>query len=71
MIPDEFQMAYELQGLLTGNVSVVTGENIRPSYGGDDEAFLKKVISPIYHVIEKVCFFDKFKQIINFTRLHN
>ncbi|THU66917.1 hypothetical protein C4D60_Mb05t19230 [Musa balbisiana] len=46
-------MAYELQGLLTGNVSVVTGENIRPSYGGDDEAFLKKVISPIYHVIEK------------------
>ncbi|KAJ8504487.1 hypothetical protein OPV22_005373 [Ensete ventricosum] len=46
-------MAYELQGLLTGNVSIVTGENIRPSYGGDDEAFLKKVISPIYHVIEK------------------
>ncbi|CAL9771431.1 unnamed protein product [Musa acuminata subsp. burmannicoides] len=46
-------MAYELHGLLAGNVSVVTGENIRPSYGGDDEAFLKKVISPIYHVIEK------------------
>lgn len=48
-------MAYELNGLLAGNVSVVTGENIRPSYGGDDEAFLKKVISPIYHVIEQVC----------------
>ncbi|KAJ8479924.1 hypothetical protein OPV22_023651 [Ensete ventricosum] len=47
------RMAYELHGLLAGNVSVVTGENIRPSYGGDDEAFLKKVISPIYHVIEK------------------
>ncbi|THU60461.1 hypothetical protein C4D60_Mb07t13000 [Musa balbisiana] len=46
-------MAYELHGLLAGNVSVVTGENIRPSYGGDDEAFLKKVISPIYRVIEK------------------
>ncbi|URE15448.1 callose synthase [Musa troglodytarum] len=46
-------MAYELHGLLAGNVSVVTGENIRPSYGGDDEAFLKKVISPIYCVIEK------------------
>ncbi|RWW82675.1 hypothetical protein BHE74_00008853 [Ensete ventricosum] len=46
-------MAYELHGLLAGNVSVVTGENIRPSYGGDDEAFLKKVISPIYHVIDK------------------
>ncbi|XP_008801869.1 callose synthase 5 [Phoenix dactylifera] len=46
-------MAYELHGLLAGNVSIVTGENIRPSYGGDDEAFLKKVISPIYRVIEK------------------
>ncbi|PKA65497.1 Callose synthase 4 [Apostasia shenzhenica] len=45
-------MAYELHGLLAGNVSVVTGENIRPSYGGDDEAFLKKVITPIHHVIE-------------------
>lgn len=49
-------MAYELHGLLAGNVSVVTGENIRPSYGGDDEAFLKKVITPIYRVIERVCF---------------
>lgn len=46
-------MAYELHGLLAGNVSVVTGENIRPSYGGDDEAFLKKVITPIYRVIEQ------------------
>ncbi|KAG6470927.1 hypothetical protein ZIOFF_072015 [Zingiber officinale] len=46
-------MAYELHGLLGGNVSVVTGENVRSSYGGDDEAFLKKVISPIYRVIEK------------------
>ncbi|KAG0482011.1 hypothetical protein HPP92_010095 [Vanilla planifolia] len=46
-------MAYELHGLLAGNVSVVTGENIRPSYGSDDEAFLKKVITPIYRVIEK------------------
>ncbi|KAG9444232.1 hypothetical protein H6P81_015572 [Aristolochia fimbriata] len=46
-------MAYELHGLLAGNVSVVTGENIKPSYGGDDEAFLRKVITPIYDVIEK------------------
>ncbi|WOL08654.1 callose synthase 5-like [Canna indica] len=46
-------MAYELHGLLSGNISVVTGENIMPSYGGDDEAFLNKVISPIYCVIEK------------------
>ncbi|WOK92140.1 callose synthase 5-like [Canna indica] len=46
-------MAYELHSLLSGNVSIVTGENIRPSYGGDDEAFLKKVITPIYRVVEK------------------
>lgn len=49
-----FQMAYELHGLLAGNVSIVTGENIKPSYGGDDEAFLRKVITPLYRVIEKV-----------------
>lgn len=48
-------MAYELHGLLAGNVSIVTGENIKPSYGGDDEAFLRKVITPIYHVIAAVC----------------
>eukprot|EP00257_Ricinus_communis_P021658 XP_015581193.1 callose synthase 5 isoform X2 [Ricinus communis] len=46
-------MAYELHGLLAGNVSIVTGENIKPSYGGDDEAFLRKVITPIYRVIQK------------------
>ncbi|XP_012700877.1 callose synthase 5 [Setaria italica] len=46
-------MAYELHGLLAGNVSIVTGENIRPSYGGDEEAFLKKVVTPIYRVIKK------------------
>lgn len=48
------QMAYELHGLLAGNVSIVTGENIKPSYGGDDESFLRKVITPIYKVIDKV-----------------
>lgn len=48
------QMAYELHGLLAGNVSIVTGENIKPSYGGDDESFLRKVITPIYRVIDKV-----------------
>lgn len=47
-------MAYELHGLLAGNVSIVTGENIKPSYGGDDESFLRKVITPIYRVIDKV-----------------
>ncbi|MED6125206.1 Callose synthase 5 [Stylosanthes scabra] len=45
-------MAYELNGLLAGNVSIVTGENIKPSYGGEDESFLRKVITPIYRVIE-------------------
>ncbi|KAJ4836140.1 hypothetical protein Tsubulata_022237, partial [Turnera subulata] len=35
-------MAYELHGRLAGNVSIITGENIKPSYGGDDEAFLRK-----------------------------
>ncbi|XP_011649402.2 callose synthase 5 [Cucumis sativus] len=46
-------MAYELHGLLAGNVSIVTGEDIKPSYGGDDEAFLRKVITPLYRVIER------------------
>ncbi|XP_027344376.1 callose synthase 5-like [Abrus precatorius] len=46
-------MAYEVHGLLAGNVSIVTGENIKPSYGGDDEAFLRKVITPLYRIIEK------------------
>ncbi|XP_019437222.1 PREDICTED: callose synthase 5-like [Lupinus angustifolius] len=46
-------MAYELHGLLAGNVSIVTGENIKPSYGGNDESFLRKIITPIYRVIEK------------------
>nr|XP_017248464.1 PREDICTED: callose synthase 5-like isoform X2 [Daucus carota subsp. sativus] len=46
-------MAYELHGLLAGNVSIITGENIKPSYGGDDESFLRKVITPIYRVIDK------------------
>ncbi|KAL5722920.1 Callose synthase 5 [Ranunculus cassubicifolius] len=46
-------MAYELHGLLAGNVSIVTGENIKPSYGGDSEAFLRKIITPIYDVIER------------------
>lgn len=60
--PIFLQMAYELHGLLAGNVSIVTGENIKPSYGGDDESFLRKVITPIYHVIDKV----KQGEILNF-----
>ncbi|CAK8540523.1 unnamed protein product [Lathyrus sativus] len=44
-------MAFELYGMLAGNVSPMTGENIKPAYGGEDEAFLRKVVTPIYIVI--------------------
>ena len=47
-------MAFELYGMLAGNVSPMTGENVKPAYGGDDEAFLMKVVTPIYRVIEEV-----------------
>ncbi|KAH9311870.1 hypothetical protein KI387_026905, partial [Taxus chinensis] len=46
-------MAYELYGMLAGNVSSVTGENIKPAYGGDEESFLRKIVTPIYEVIAK------------------
>ncbi|GJV87217.1 callose synthase 3, partial [Tanacetum coccineum] len=31
----------------------MTGEDVKPAYGGDEEAFLTKVVSPIYEVIAK------------------
>ncbi|KAI3511129.1 hypothetical protein L1887_18273 [Cichorium endivia] len=46
-------MAYELYGMLAGSVSSVTGENIKPAYGGEKEAFLMKVVTPIYNTIAK------------------
>ncbi|GFZ12979.1 glucan synthase-like 12 [Actinidia rufa] len=46
-------MAFELYGMLAGNVSPMTGENVKPAYGGEDEAFLRKVVTPIYDVIAK------------------
>ncbi|KAL8139202.1 hypothetical protein V2J09_005203 [Rumex salicifolius] len=46
-------MAAELHGMLAGNVSPTTGERIKPVYGGDDEAFLRKVVKPIYDTIDK------------------
>ncbi|KAE8037016.1 hypothetical protein FH972_009643 [Carpinus fangiana] len=46
-------MAFELYGMLAGNVSPMTGENVKPAYGGDEEAFLSKVVTPIYKVIAK------------------
>lgn len=47
-------MAFELYGMLAGNVSSMTGENVKPAYGGEEEAFLKKVVTPIYEVIALV-----------------
>jgi len=46
-------MAYELYGMVGGNVSAVTGENTKPAYGGEDESFLNKVVTPIYNVISE------------------
>ncbi|CAM8969696.1 unnamed protein product [Rhodiola kirilowii] len=46
-------MAFELYGMLAGSVSPLTGENIKPAYGGEEEAFLKKVVTPIYDTIAK------------------
>lgn len=46
-------MAFELYGMLAGNVSPMTGEFIKPAYGGEDEAFLRKVVTPIYETIAK------------------
>ena len=49
-------MAFEVYGSLSGSVSPMTGENVKPTYGGEEEAFLKKVVTPIYETIAKVCF---------------
>lgn len=40
--------------MLAGNVSPMTGENVKPAYGGEEEAFLRKIVTPIYEVIVKV-----------------
>ncbi|CAK9177421.1 unnamed protein product [Ilex paraguariensis] len=47
------EMAFELYGMLAGNVSPTTGESIKPAYGGEEEAFLRKVVTPIYNTIAK------------------
>uniref|UniRef100_A0A453Q818 1,3-beta-glucan synthase component FKS1-like domain-containing protein n=1 Tax=Aegilops tauschii subsp. strangulata TaxID=200361 RepID=A0A453Q818_AEGTS len=49
-------MAFELYSVLAGNVSPTTGENVRPSYGGE-EAFMKKVVTPICKIVEMVNFY--------------
>ncbi|KAJ0019961.1 hypothetical protein Pint_31298 [Pistacia integerrima] len=38
---------FELYGMLAGNISPMTGERVRLAYGGDEEAFLRKVVAPI------------------------
>ncbi|XP_037449224.1 callose synthase 3-like isoform X1 [Triticum dicoccoides] len=45
-------MAFELYGVLAGNVNPITGEYVRPFYGGEEEAFLKKVVTPISRITE-------------------
>ncbi|XP_071726547.1 callose synthase 3-like [Rutidosis leptorrhynchoides] len=44
-------MAYEVYAILAGSVSPVTGEYIKPAYSGEKEAFLRKVVTPIYNTI--------------------
>ncbi|KAJ6755471.1 LYST-INTERACTING PROTEIN LIP5 DOPAMINE RESPONSIVE PROTEIN DRG-1 [Salix purpurea] len=46
-------MAFELYGMLAGSVSPMTGEHIKPAYGGENEAFLRKVVKPIYDTIAR------------------
>lgn len=50
-------MAFELYGMLAGSVSPMTGEHVKPAYGGEEEAFLWKVVKPIYDTIAKVMLF--------------
>lgn len=47
-------MAYELHGMLTGDVSATTGEKVMPAYGGGFESFLKNIVTPMYRVIYEV-----------------
>lgn len=47
-------MACEMHNVLTGAVSMITGERFMPAYGGGTEAFLNLVVSPIYEVIRQV-----------------
>nr|GEV28054.1 callose synthase 3 [Tanacetum cinerariifolium] len=46
-------MAFEVCGILAGNTTPMTSEDVKPAYGGDEEAFLTQVVSPIYEVISK------------------
>ncbi|KAJ7949087.1 Callose synthase [Quillaja saponaria] len=46
-------MAFELYGVLEGNVSPMTGEPVKPAYGGGAESFLMNVVKPIYDTLNK------------------
>ena len=39
-------MGFELYGMHSSIVCPMTGENIKPTYGGEEEAFLRKVVPP-------------------------
>uniref|UniRef100_A0A0E0K890 1,3-beta-glucan synthase n=1 Tax=Oryza punctata TaxID=4537 RepID=A0A0E0K890_ORYPU len=64
-------MAFEMYGMLVGNVSALTGEYVKPAYGGDKEAFLKKVVTPIYLTIAKTTRTEKQKGKVNFVELRS
>ena len=53
-------MAFEMYGMLAGNVSALTGEYVKPAYGGEKEAFLRKVVTPIYNTIAKASLLSSF-----------
>ncbi|KAJ7539818.1 hypothetical protein O6H91_11G110100 [Diphasiastrum complanatum] len=46
-------MAKEVAGMLSGVFSPITGEQVKPKYGGTEESFLQKIVKPIYEVIQK------------------
>ncbi|CAL5059049.1 unnamed protein product [Urochloa decumbens] len=46
-------MAFEMYDMLAGNVNALMGEYVKPAYGGEKEAFLRKVVMPIYNTIAK------------------
>ncbi|KAM3732281.1 hypothetical protein ACB098_11G048200 [Castanea mollissima] len=46
-------MAYELHGMLSGDLNLTTWEKVMPAYGGQPESFLNNVVTPIYRVISE------------------
>lgn len=64
-------MAYELYGVLSGAVSMETGENVRPACGGGPESFLNNVVTPIYRVIYEVLLHSIFYCILWYKLLYS